>query len=576
MQIYLTKKSQKFAYVQFLLYLCKLNEKHRQIVLLDMKFRTLPIVAILFIAAAMVVQSAISFSIEKEHVREVVEYKMQLAQKDFFYVLLGFHNAADEMRRYVLERPHSERELLEATRSELNRYPHIDNIYIKFAPGVYHGKERNYFPRTYRFHGQTITTAHGSDSLDYYVRDWYTGALRCDSNGYWSEPYIGASTQTLIASHSLKIEDAQGRLIGVVGNDFTIEWIKDILQDIKPHAEAVCLIHGTKGSLIASSNNSTPEEESRYKSDKLHWRVYSQTLYPINMQLMIAVPNRIIWQSIQKRSLITLCVLIIGIVVLVLLFRRIDLNRKAYQQVENEHKLIQNEMQIARNIQRGIPVHDFIDDDQLSLHATLVPMQSVGGDLYDFYRDGDYVTFIIGDVSGKGLPAAMFMSATITLFRAAVKHHLSPHIIMEEINSTLSSNNSLMMFVTAFIGRLHLPTGQLTYCNAGHLPPLIVKDGKCRWFEMKEVNVILGLDSTYHFSEQSMTLEHGEQIIVFTDGVTEAENTRKELLGFDHLMELLQTDEQPIDDQTIYDTVCRFSAGAEQSDDIAIMNISRK
>ena len=541
-----------------------------------MKFRALPIVAILFIAAAMIVQFVISFSLEKEHVREVVEYKMQMAQKDFFYVLLGFHNAADEMRKYVLEHPGDESGLLEATRSELDRYPHIDNIFVKFAPGVYQGKESNYFPRTYRSHGQTISTAHGSDSLDYYVRDWYTGALRCDSNGYWSEPYIGASTQTLIASHSIKIEDEQGRLIGVVGNDFSIEWVKDILRDIKPYDEAVCLIHGTKGSLIASSDNSTLENETHYKNDKLHWRVYSETMYPINMQLMIAVPNHIIWQSIKGRSIITLCVLIIGIVVLVLLFRRIEKNQKAYFQVENEHKLIQNEMQIAKNIQRGILVHDFIDDDALSLHATLVPMQSVGGDLYDFYRDGDYVTFIIGDVSGKGMPAAMFMSSTVTLFRATVKHHLSPHVIMEEINSTLSSNNSLMMFVTAFIGRLHLPTGQLTYCNAGHLPPLLVKNGQCRWLEMKEVNVILGLDGAYHFTEQSTTLERGEQIIVFTDGVTEAENTQKELLGFEHLLELLQTGQEPIDDQTIYDLVCRFSAGAEQSDDIAIMNITRK
>lgn len=540
-----------------------------------MKFRILPIVAILFVALAMFVQSAISFSLEKEHVREVVEYKMQLAQKDFFYVLLGFHNAADEMRKYVLVHRNNERELLEATREILDRYPHIDNMFVKFAPGIYQGTENNYFPRTYRFHGQTITTSHGSDSLNYYVRDWYAGALRCDSNGYWSEPYIAASTQTLIASHSIKVEDENGQLIGVVGNDFTIEWIKDILQDIKPYEEAVCLIHSTDGSLIASSDTGSQENEMRYY-DKLHWRVYSQTLYPINMQLMIAVPNTIIWQSIQARSIITLCVLIIGIAVLVLLFHRIEMNQKAYFQVENEHKLIQNEMQIAMNIQRSILVHDFIDDDRLSVHATLVPMQSVGGDLYDFYRDGDYVTFIIGDVSGKGMPAAMFMSATITLFRATVKHHLSPKVIMEEINSTLSSNNSQMMFVTAFVGRLHLPTGQLTYCNAGHLPPLIVRDGQCRWFELQEANVILGLDETFRFTEQSTTMDHGEQFIVFTDGVTEAENVQKELLGFDRLLEQLQALHQPIDDQTVYDVVCRFSDGAEQSDDIAIMNIKRK
>ena len=541
-----------------------------------MKFRTLPIVAVLFIAVSMVVQFVISFSLEKEHVRELVEYKMQLAQKDFFYVLWGFHNAADEMRKVVLTHRDNENELLEATRETLDRYPYIANMFVKFEPGIYQGKERNFFPRTYRFHGQTITTACGSDSLNYYLRDWYTGALRCDSNGYWSEPYIGASTQTMIASHSIKIEDEKGQLIGVVGDDFTIEWVKDILDDIKPHEEAVCILHGTNGSIIASSDNSTPENEMQYQNDTWRWRVYTQTMYPINMQLMIAVPNHIIWQSIKWRSLITLLVLIIGIVVLVLLFHRIEMNQKAYFQVENEHKLIQNEIEIARNIQRGILVHDFIDDDRLSLHATLVPMQSVGGDLYDFYRDGDYVTFIIGDVSGKGLPAAMFMSATITLFRATVKHHLSPKVIMGEINSTLSSNNSQMMFVTAFIGQLHLPTGQLTYCNAGHLPPLIVRDGQCRWFEMREVNVILGLDETYQFTEQSMTLEHGEQMIVFTDGVTEAENSRHELLGFDLLLERLQAAQQPIDDQTVYDVVCRFSADAEQSDDIAIMNITRK
>ena len=542
-----------------------------------MKFRTLPIVAILFIAAAMVVQCVISFSLEKEHVREVVEYKMQLAQKDFFYVLLGFHNAADEMRKYVLEHPnYDERELLEATRSELNRYPYIDNIFVKLAPGVYQGKEPNYFPRTYRYQGQTITTAHGSDSLNYYLRDWYTGALRCDSNGYWSEPYIGASTQSLIASHSIKIEDEQGQLIGVVGNDFTIEWIKDILRDIKPYDDAVCFIYGTNGALIASSDGLSLGKEMNYLNDQSRWKVYSQTMYPINMQLMIAVPNRIIWQSIQLRSIITLCVLIIGIAVLVLLFRRIVKNQKAYLQVENEHKLIQNEMEIARNIQTGILVHDFIDDDHIALHATLVPMQSVGGDLYDFYRDGDYLTFIIGDVSGKGMPAAMFMSATVTLFRSAVKHHSSTNAIMQEINSTLSTNNNLMMFVTAFIGRLHLPTGQLTYCNAGHLPPLIVKNGRCRWIDMKTVNVMLGIDSSYSFSEQSMTLDHGEQMIVFTDGVTEAENTRHQQLGFEHLIELLQAAHLPINDQTLYDAVCRFTADAEQSDDIAIISITRK
>ena len=541
-----------------------------------MRFRTLPIVAVLFIAVAMLVQFGILSSIEKNHVKEVVEYKMQLAQKDFFLELVGFHNAADEIRRYVLEHHDNEQEILKETRKMLERYLNIDNMFVKFAPGVYHGQVNNYFPRSYRYKGQTVTSAQGAEGLDYYAREWYTGALQCNGDGFWSEPYIGASTQTQIASHSIKIEDGQGQLMGVVGVDFTIEWIEAILKEIKPYPEALCLIYGTNGSLIASSASVNPEDVIRYKEDRKHWRVYSQTMSPMQMQLIIAVPNHIIWQSIKGKSLFALFILILGIVILILLFRRISQNGKAYMLAQNEKKLVQKEMQMATNIQTGILVHDFIDDDRLTLHATLVPMQSVGGDLYDFYRDGDDITFIIGDVSGKGMPAAMFMSATVTLFRSAVRHHESPKAITEEINAALSLNNSSMMFVTAFIGRLHLPTGQLSYCNAGHLPPVIVKDGQCSWLEVKETNTLLGIDGDYHFSEQSTTIDHGGQIIIFTDGVTEAENVQKELLGFDYLLKQLQACQHPVDDLTVYNVVRQFSSGAEQADDIAIMNIKRK
>ena len=147
---------------------------------------------------------------------------------------------------------------------------------------------------------------------------------------------------------------------------------------------------------------------------------------------------------------------------------------------------------------------------------------------------------------------------------------------MEEINSILSLNNRSMMFVTAWIGQLHLPTGRLSYCNAGHLPPVIVKDGRCRWLDLTETNTLLGIDGAFHFSELTAVIDHGEQIIIFTDGVTEAANPWNELLGFDRLLELLQTCRQPIDDRTVYDVVCRFSSGAEQADDIAIMSVMRK
>jgi sigma-B regulation protein RsbU (phosphoserine phosphatase) len=131
------------------------------------------------------------------------------------------------------------------------------------------------------------------------------------------------------------------------------------------------------------------------------------------------------------------------------------------------------------------------------------------------------------------------------------------------------------MFVTVWVGILDYKTGELKYVSAGHNPPVLMRDNRSDYLRCKNGFVLAGMEDMV-YKENTYQLEDGDLLYLYTDGVTEAENTKKELLGFDHLLELLQTAQQPIDDQTIYDLVCRFSAGAEQSDDIAIMNITRK
>jgi len=168
------------------------------------------------------------------------------------------------------------------------------------------------------------------------------------------------------------------------------------------------------------------------------------------------------------------------------------------------------------------------------VQATLVPMREVGGDLYDYYRKGDDFFFIIGDVSGKGIPAALFMSATVNLFRSAVKRLQSPKAIMEEINGVLSEHNPSLTFVTAIIGRLHVPTGELTYCNAGHLPPIKVENGKWK-VESEELelipNIPLGYEGKFQFVEQGTLLGKEDTLVLYTDGITEARNKKHEMMG---------------------------------------------
>ena len=252
---------------------------------------------------------------------------------------------------------------------------------------------------------------------------------------------------------------------------------------------------------------------------------------------------------------------------------------------------MEKELQIASNIQKGIlqaPSPAGVGAGT-EVQATLVPMREVGGDLYDYYRKGDDLFFIIGDVSGKGISAALFMSATVNLFRSAVKRLQSPKAIMEEINGVLGEHNPSLTFVTAIIGRLHVPTGQLTYCNAGHLPPikvngewLKVKGDRCEEVELIP-NIPLGYEGKFQFVEQSILLGKGETLVLYTDGITEARNKNHEMMGMARWKEILvetfhetsvhhETSLQELQERLMAG-VKAFIGTAEQSDDITLMTI---
>ena len=250
-----------------------------------------------------------------------------------------------------------------------------------------------------------------------------------------------------------------------------------------------------------------------------------------------------------------------------LFIRRMLRDQQENARLETEKRVMSHELQIAHDIQMGILRHDFPQDKDVTVNADLLPIYEVGGDLYDFYRQGDDLWFIIGDVSGKGVPSALFMSAAVNLFRSALGHQTSPKAIMEEMNAVLSENNPSVTFVTAFIGRLHIPSGQLTYCNAGHLPPLVEStDNQVRTVEVAR-NVPLGFDGKYNFVEEGCMLGEGEKLVLYTDGVTEARNAAGTMLGDQQWMEIVAHDDD------LLGTLKQYIGEAEPTDDITIMSI---
>lgn len=243
---------------------------------------------------------------------------------------------------------------------------------------------------------------------------------------------------------------------------------------------------------------------------------------------------------------------------------------------------IESELCIAHEIQMGMIPKTFPPyptRNDIDLHAILHPAREVGGDLYDFFIDNGHLYFVIGDVSGKGVPASLFMAIARSLFRTLSQQTTSPAEIVTQMNRSISENNEANMFITLFIGVLDLKTGYLRFCNAGHNPPvLITPDGKLSTLDYR-IQIFIGVLEDMQYTDGEITLEKGSKLFLYTDGVTEAENEAKELYGDQRLHQVLaETGNSDI--RTIVNSVEQSIADhvqeAEASDDLTILLLHYK
>ena len=244
---------------------------------------------------------------------------------------------------------------------------------------------------------------------------------------------------------------------------------------------------------------------------------------------------------------------------------------------------MESELKIAHDIQMDMLPKTFPpypERDDIDIYGTLTPAKAVGGDLFDFYIRDEKLFFCIGDVSGKGIPASMFMAVTRSLFRNISAHVSLPDHIAYTLNNALSENNDSNLFVTLFTGVLDLTNGHLCYCNAGHNAPLLV--GR----DVGELpclpNLPLGILAEFQFEAQEVDLDPGTTIFLFTDGLNEAENAFHEQFGDERIAEvanrlLAKREHQPINiAYEMYQAVHNFVNGAEQSDDLTMLAIQYK
>ena len=290
--------------------------------------------------------------------------------------------------------------------------------------------------------------------------------------------------------------------------------------------------------------------------------------------------------SNQRMLLIAIvCGLILFCLFLAIYIRRRFLQmrklRQAYDQLEQvttQKERIESELRIARNIQLSMVPSDFPKFPGLDLYANITPAKAVGGDLYDFFVRDNQLFFCIGDVSGKGVPAALFMMMTKSLFRAYSSEEPMPDRIVTKMNQILGENNKNHMFVTLFVGVFDLSTGLLRYCNASHEKPIVIRE------EASPLPVLhtfpVGFFANTVYQMQEVVIKPHTTILFYTDGLNEAMNADENMFGRERISDEIrsaiqsgQLSPKALIDQ-LTDAVHQFVGNTEQSDDLTLLAIS--
>ena len=241
--------------------------------------------------------------------------------------------------------------------------------------------------------------------------------------------------------------------------------------------------------------------------------------------------------------------------------------------------LIQNELGVASKMQQSILPTVFPADSRYQVFGSMTPAREVGGDFFDIMRlEGGRIGIAVADVSGKGVPAALFMMSCRTLLKGAAIGTAHPGAVLKEVNQVLQEDNEAMMFVTLFYAIFDPESGEMVYANGGHNPPIIVKaDGSSSEIPVAS-GIALGIMPDMDFAEDALRLSPGEAVVFYTDGVTEAENAKAELFNMERLQMIFNgapTKDAKEANKAVFEAVSAFAGDTPQSDDITCITLYR-
>ena len=483
--------------------------------------------------------------------------------------------------------------------------PSVSGTAIATMENYFPDRGRLFCPYAYRNGDRIDTLQLGSESYNYPEKEWFLKTLESEE-GYWSEPYFDTGGgEMLMTTYSLTVTDMQGRPAAVLTADISLDWFTDLVGSVPEYPSAFSVLVSRTGKLMvcpapalvmkktaqevaADMADSTAvrdialamlagERGSRqvlYKGEKEY--VFYAPIDRANWSMAIVIPHKEIYGDVQHVGLMVILLQVLGLLVMSFLLYTAVKNQMRFQEVSEKKNRMDSELRVARDIQMSMIPTSFLSVSgrkDVDISGMVVPAKEVGGDLYDFFdRDGK-LYFCIADVSGKGVPAALLMSVTRSLFRSVSVHEKSPQRIISAMNESMADMNENDMFVTCFLGILDLATGHLRFCNAGHNPPVRIGPGAASFLDVVP-NLPLGVMHGTKYHDQETDLASGEGLFLYTDGLTEAENVNHGLYGDARLLEnalRLGAEKADVLVKSMAADVKSHIRGREASDDLTML-----
>ena len=526
--------------------------------------------------AAVVIEaiSLLLYSYSRDGIRAVAEQRVQSelrrAELEIDVVMVEMEASAKMLATMAERHVDNPDSIAVATRLLLQT---IENV---GSAGV--ACKENYFPQKGRWYeicssrlpeGGIYTRQIGGADHDYFQTEWYHNGLT-SNDCKWSEPYMDEyGARTMVVSCTHPVRNRQGETVAVTCVDVSLDYLKHMSEYLQIYKDSYYSIRSGKGLEIVSGADTIPGR---------NYQIYNEDIEKTGWQISIIIPEDVIFADLNRFGLIFELLMVVGFAMLLFIVWYAGRDSKRLSISTEKNERLEGELHIARTIQMAMlpkVFPPFNDHPDLNVYGMVNPAKEIGGDLYDFFLRHDKLFFCVGDVSGKGVPAALVMAMTHSLFRNITAHEENPAAIVSEMNKALAEENTENMFLTLFLGVLDSKTGALDYCNAGHNPPVIMKNGEWRKVDCL-ANLPLGVELDFPFEAQTTQMAYNDVLFLYTDGLTEAENGNHVQYGEQRMMQRLSavTDSRPREIiERMQASVEAFVDGAQQSDDLTMLAI---